>query len=76
MPYGLCDVDFQSGQNFNSTRVVMFFSNEHCIKLKVGLSVGTNNSTLFVAQGLLLKCVLDMNIAKFQIFGDSSLEIN
>jgi ribonuclease HI len=75
-PWGFLDGAKQWPQDFYSAGVILYFSNSHFIKFKVGLGTGMNISVELFALRSLLKLAIEKGIDKMQVFGDSLLVIN
>jgi ribonuclease HI len=54
----------------------LYFFDSHFIKYKVGLAMGTNNSTELLALRNLLKLAIEKGIDKMKFFSDCLLIIN
>lgn len=67
-----------SQNNFQSCGgdVVLFFSESHYCKIKMGLGLGTNNYAKLVSLKLLLLFAKERNVKSLQIFGDSTTVVN
>ena len=75
-PRGFFDGLASGDPHLCGARGILFIKDDHYFTFKVDLGIGTNNLAELCALKLLLTLVLDKQISKNQVFGDSLLVIN
>jgi ribonuclease HI len=75
-PWAFFDGASQENNTCCGGGAVLFLSNTHLFRLKMGLGPGTNNFAELMSLKLLLLFSLEKNVHSIQLFGDSLLVIN